>query len=136
MQALRRDDGFTLVELMMVTVVIGILVSMAVPVYASTETTASRKACFANQRLLEGAAAVYETVAGNVDALENAAIDGSDPLTKPDAEGRHYIKSAPKCPGSHRHYRFGADGRTVLSDNYGGGEGWWHSGQAEGHAHY
>ena len=86
MKAFRKSEGFTLVELMVVVLIIGILVAIAIPVFNSAKANAQKKSCFANQRTIEGAAQTY--------AAEN---DGN----YPDAVGDlvpTYIKVAPACP--------------------------------------
>jgi type II secretion system protein G len=55
----RNNKGFTLVELMVVLLILGILVAIAIPIYNKTTDKAKEKACFANQRTIEGAAAQY-----------------------------------------------------------------------------
>ena len=91
MKMFRRDEGFTLVELMVVVLIIGILVAIAVPIFNAAKASAQEKTCFANQRTLEGADQSYQAStgalvpAGTVDAA-NALIAGG------------YIKSPPYCP--------------------------------------
>jgi prepilin-type N-terminal cleavage/methylation domain-containing protein len=54
-----NEKGFSLVELMVVVVIIGVLVAIAIPVYNITTDRAERGACHANQRMIEGAASQY-----------------------------------------------------------------------------
>ena len=51
----RNNKGFTLVELMVVLLIIGILVAIAIPIYNSTQAKAKEKACAANLRTIDGA---------------------------------------------------------------------------------
>jgi prepilin-type N-terminal cleavage/methylation domain-containing protein len=84
----RNNKGFTLVELMVVLLIIGILVAIAIPIYNKTQENAQKRACQSNLRTLDGAAAQYyaanETWPGNVNDLVNNT----------------YIKTAPKCPAN------------------------------------
>jgi prepilin-type N-terminal cleavage/methylation domain-containing protein len=48
------DDGFTLVELMVVVLIVGILVSIVVVSYPTVVGNAQEKACFASERTVDG----------------------------------------------------------------------------------
>ena len=83
---MKSKKGFTLVELMVVVVIIGILTAIAVPVYNSVTTNAEKSAVEANLRTIDGAIMQYYA-SGNTDAL--TAVDDLVP---------DFLASEPKGP--------------------------------------
>jgi prepilin-type N-terminal cleavage/methylation domain-containing protein len=69
-KSLHRDQkGFTLVELMVVVVIIGILVAIAIPVFRNISEKAQTNACHANLRVIDGAVSMW--------VLENSQTTGN-----------------------------------------------------------
>lgn len=88
------DNGFTLVELMVVVLIIGILVTIAIPVYNATRAQAERRTCFANQRMIDGAASLWEgTNSGTPVAALAGPLDAAHPLIV-----GNFIRRPPACP--------------------------------------
>ena len=111
MLRLRADGGFTLVELMVVVLIIGILVAIAIPVFNAAKANAQRKSCYANQRTLEGGAQIYLATQGTLPAAAtiNASANWAVPV---------YVKTVPYCPavGTTGYYSLDGSG-TVVGDN-------------------
>jgi prepilin-type N-terminal cleavage/methylation domain-containing protein len=77
---MQNEKGFTLVELMVVVVILGILVAIAVPVYNSVTLKAAYSAHDANLRTLDGAIMLYQT---NHDGADPSQISDLDLQTEP-----------------------------------------------------
>ncbi len=56
---LKNQKGFTLVELMVVVVIIGILVAIIIPIYNRVQDNAAMKSHEANLRTIDGAISMY-----------------------------------------------------------------------------
>jgi type II secretion system protein G len=85
----KNQKGFTLVELMVVVVIIGILVAIAVPIYNTIQTTAKENAHQANIRTIQGMIELYK-----------ADNNGENPATE-DNLSPEYILEWPTEPGTY-----------------------------------
>lgn len=109
-RALKEDQkGFTLVELMVVVVIIGVLVAIAIPVYNATTDRAELGACQANQRMIEGAAQQY--IANDANAKYS---DIESDITVLD---EYFQDGVPVCPAGTDDYTYNADTQQVTCPN-------------------
>lgn len=103
---LKREPGFTLIELMVVVLIISILVAVAYPVYSLSRDTAWKNTCKANLRIIDGAIQIYRAQNGeypNPSVKSWSVKTGfSGTLVDPDDDADdlvpYYIKEPVYCP--------------------------------------
>ena len=110
-----REAGFTLVELMVVVLIIGILVTIAMPVYAQVTSQAQARGCQANQRTVSGAIDVYISAYGHAPSSQAGELvaggSGWFAILVPD-----WMRSQPSCPVDQTSYLLDAAG-SIAGDN-------------------
>ncbi|GEN55988.1 hypothetical protein GCM10012290_09670 [Halolactibacillus alkaliphilus] len=79
----RNEKGFTLVELIVVIAILGILIAIAVPRFASTTDAAEKRTAEANHRTLVSVSQLYYGNTGDWPA-DLDALDGADLINKED----------------------------------------------------
>jgi type IV pilus assembly protein PilA len=89
MSMIRNEKGFTLIELMVVILIIGILVAIAVPVFNAARASAYESTCKANLRTIDGAVETYKASTGD-DYPDSGNIES---VLVP-----NYMKEWPSCP--------------------------------------
>ena len=89
----KKTAGFTLVEIMIVVLIIGILLAIAIPNFIAAREASRAKACIGNLKQIDSAKQQW--------AMDNkVASPGTDPGVPTLVGTAAYIKSAPNCPSS------------------------------------
>ncbi|WP_327008906.1 prepilin-type N-terminal cleavage/methylation domain-containing protein [Dactylosporangium sp. NBC_01737] len=118
------DGGFTLVELLVVVVIIGVLVAIAVPMYLNYRKGAANKSAESDVRAAVSAAEQFYTENGNKYPADVKSVNAGDKLTFKFATGTSIEQVATVSPnnrlsftnlgdGAYRICGVNEDGETV-----------------------
>ncbi|MFD2179141.1 type II secretion system major pseudopilin GspG [Veronia pacifica] len=129
----RRQQGFTLLEIMVVVVIIGILMSLVVPNLLGSKDQADKQKAIADITTLESSLdmyyldnSTYPTTDQGLEALVNKPTSTPEPRTYRDGG---YIKRLPKDPwgNEYQYLNPGENGKidifTLGADGQEGGDG-------------
>lgn len=102
---LKKQEGFTLVELMIVVVILGILAGIGVQQYGNIQERAREAAHAANKKVLTNAANMWLIMNGGFDGADGAKKtfpDATDPDNPKNALVPEYVDEWPTNPYSNK----------------------------------
>ncbi|MGB9797821.1 MAG: competence type IV pilus major pilin ComGC [bacterium] len=101
---MRNRRGFTLVEMMIVVLIIGILVSIALPNFMRARENARTRTCAANMKQIQGAIEVWA-----MDTKQPANTPTTSFPTPAQLVNLGYLKTLPSCPSGGTYSYTGAN---------------------------
>lgn len=106
---MRREKGFTLVELLVVVLILGALAAIAIPRISQSAETAKINACKTNVDLINSQIELYFAQEGEWPGNVNALFGDSD----------YFPDGAPECPFGTT-YSYDSDKHRVSAHSHGG----------------
>ena len=121
----KKEKGFTLIEVMLVVIIIGIIAIIALPKLLVTKITAETRSCLSNQQSVRTALEQYQwgegvyptlgTAPGGADCVEDLVADGYTRSATDDSSGSTEQISA-FCPSGPEYVYDGAGSFTCSYD--------------------
>lgn len=102
---MKKTQGFTLVEIMIVVAIIGILAAIAVPNFVKNRNDSQRRTCISNMRQIMTAVENWKSDMDNSGTFSAAQLWGAT----------SYIKVEPKCPSCKSTYSITAGDDTTAA---------------------
>jgi prepilin-type N-terminal cleavage/methylation domain-containing protein len=95
-KTIKKQAGFTLVEIMIVVAIIGLLAAIAIPNFVKARATAQANGCINNMRIIDGSISQW--------ALENHQSQGATVPNTTTLANLGYLRTPgginPQCPAS------------------------------------
>ena len=90
MKPYKNEAGFTLVEILIVVLIIGIIAALAIPNLITAQRTSWTNACAANRSTLQASSELFRMMNGSLPTAWTALTTGTDPV----------LNSVPDCPAN------------------------------------
>lgn len=123
MRKLLNRKGFSLVELMIVVVIMGILIAVAIPLYGAIQDRARANTCRGNQREVRALFAEYimtdanksaDTFFKTTEKSFNGATQKPEDVFAPEFLASFEDGTLPECPEQGHHYRITKVNETTI----------------------